>query len=154
MNLPKLVITKHKPKLVLTNRTNAKVPVRIRGMDFESINAAARHFKINPSTVRDALDEGRLDFVGLGVTRKRKIKANGKLFDSHTDAAHEYGFKPQAVTNAVHNARQKGRNTMVYRGVRFDWEDYHTPAAKRDAARHAVSHRAMIYGTGITKKAA
>jgi hypothetical protein len=42
------------------------VPVRIRGVVYPSISAAAREFKVKPSSICTALARGRIDFVGLG----------------------------------------------------------------------------------------
>lgn len=49
------------------------VPVVIRGQNFPSICAAARALGLAPQTISEALDNGRLDFVGLGKGwRKQK----------------------------------------------------------------------------------
>lgn len=51
--------------------------VRIRGRVFANVNAAAKHFKVTPETIRSAIQRGREDFVGLGRARKH-VKKTGR----------------------------------------------------------------------------
>lgn len=63
-----------------------KVPVRIRGVDYPSIRAAARALDIPSASICYALDRGALEHVGL--TRSRDKETISVVVPrSHTDAA-------------------------------------------------------------------
>lgn len=68
---------------------NAKVHVCIRGVSYPSISAAARALGVHTSVVHRALDEGRLDSVGLYRTfgRPISITIDGIFYRTLRDAA-------------------------------------------------------------------
>lgn len=55
------------------------MPVRIRGKNFPSAKAAAKHFKVSEVTVHNAIAAGREDFVGLGRSRKHSTGNKGRI---------------------------------------------------------------------------
>lgn len=59
-------------------------PVRIRGVDYPSLKTAAESLNVSASTVSNALNRGRVDYVGIGsnTTRMRKIKIDGVEYPS------------------------------------------------------------------------
>lgn len=49
----------------MTSGIREPVPIRIRGIDYPSINAAAKAVGVSPAALRNALDRGTLEQVGL-----------------------------------------------------------------------------------------
>jgi hypothetical protein len=85
-------------------------PVRIRGAIYPSIRAAARAVGVHPCTVSRALDEGRVDDLGV-VTRKGGHPGTpcwyrGNRYPSVTVAAVAWGVSKAAVSAA--NRRRRG----------------------------------------------
>lgn len=62
-----------------TRKRHGPAPMRARasGKDYESYKAAAQRLKVSETTVRTAVTRGREDFVGLGRSRKHRIKHGG-----------------------------------------------------------------------------
>jgi hypothetical protein len=54
----------------------------IQGMVFRSIYAAAKHFKVAPSTVCHAIDNGRTDFIGTGSNKPIPVVVGGVTYPS------------------------------------------------------------------------
>lgn len=80
-------------------------PVRIRGVDYHSQAAAARALGVATSAISIALDEGRIDTVGLrlksGGRPGRPCWYRGKRYPSRTAAANACGVSVAAVSKAV-----------------------------------------------------
>ena len=83
-------------------------PVRIRGNVYVSMAAAARALGVNHRTVARALEEGRIDEVGLRRVRPGKpCVYRGKAYPSVTDAARACGVSLAAVSKANRRRRQQ-----------------------------------------------
>ena len=54
----------------------------IQGMEFQSIYAAAKHFKVAPSTVCLAIDNGRTEFIGTGCNKPIPVVVDGVSYPS------------------------------------------------------------------------
>lgn len=80
-------------------------PVRIRGVHYPSQAAAARALGVSGFTISNALDEGRIDRVGLGLTSPgtpgKPCWYRGKRYPSRTAAARACGVSVAAVSKAV-----------------------------------------------------
>ena len=80
-------------------------PVRIRGVVYPSIAAAARALRASRMTIDRALDEGWIDEVGLPHRRGgRPCKPcvyRGRHYPSQRAAAKACGVSPAAVARAV-----------------------------------------------------
>lgn len=80
-------------------------PVCIRGVTYISQAAAARALGVAPSAISIALDEGRIDTVGLrlksGGHPGRPCWYRGKRYPSRTAAARACGVSVAAVSKAV-----------------------------------------------------
>jgi len=87
----------------------APVPLRIRGVDYPSINQAAKALGVGPTTVWRALDEGRLETVGLYRThgRPRAVTINGVVYPSYRAAVAGTGLTMAVVW----------RLSMIERGI-------------------------------------
>ena len=79
--------------------------VCIRGVTYISQAAAARALGVAPSAISIALDEGRIDTVGLrlksGGHPGRPCWYRGKRYPSRTAAARACGVSVAAVSKAV-----------------------------------------------------
>lgn len=80
-------------------------PVRIRGITYTSIRAAARALGVTEKTIRNALDAGRIDDTGLGKRSGgrpgKPCFYRGKSYPSITAAAREWGVSTAAVSKAL-----------------------------------------------------
>lgn len=85
----------------------APVPVRVRGMLFPSLTAAARHLGISVAAVWIAIEEGREDSVGLNSKPKlwKSCHINGIHFISRTAAAAALGVTRAAISRAIASGR-------------------------------------------------
>jgi predicted DNA-binding protein (UPF0251 family) len=86
-------------------------PVRIRGVDYPSQKAAADALGVSRATVNQALDRGRIEFVGLGKgygpTRRRKpCVVDGTRYPSQAAAAAALGVTRSAIHYRLKRARQ------------------------------------------------
>ena len=54
----------------------------IQGVEFKSIYAAAKHFKVAPSTVCLAIDNGRTEFIGTGCNKPIPVVVDGVTYPS------------------------------------------------------------------------
>ena len=80
-----------------------RVPVRIRGVDYPSINEAARQLKISSSTINYHLEMGSIDKAGLGRKGKHhgqsiEIKIHGYEFESQSDLAKQVGVSVMTIS--------------------------------------------------------
>ncbi len=81
-------------------------PVEIRGVLYRSQSAACRALGIHPSTLQRALEEGRLDTVGLwgrAGKPKRTVLPDGRSFESRAAAAKSLGI---CITSLDRRIRQ------------------------------------------------
>jgi hypothetical protein len=90
-------------------RPRTGYPVRIRGVVYVSMSAAARAMNVHCKTINRALDEGRVDDVGV-VRRKgghpgTPCLYRGRRYPSVTEAAKACGVSKSAVSAA--NAKQR-----------------------------------------------
>ena len=81
----------------------APVPVRVRGMLFPSLTAAAKHLGISVAAVWIAIEEGREDSVGLNSkpALRKPCRINGMTFISRTAAAAALGVTRAAISRAI-----------------------------------------------------
>lgn len=84
--------------------------VIIRGTLYPSQAAAARAMGVHPVTIMKALDEGRIDLIGvvrLGGQRPKPCVYRGKEYPSRKAAAEACGVRIQAVSMAVLRAGKR-----------------------------------------------
>jgi hypothetical protein len=85
------------------------VPIRIRGVLYPSIIAAARAMRSSRATIDRALDEGWIDEVGLphrrGGRPPKPCVYRGSHYPSQSAAAKACGVSPPAVARAVAYAK-------------------------------------------------
>ena len=106
-------------------------PVEIRGIQYPSQAAAARHLGISAQAVGSALDRGKLDGVGLGrnaltrckITLVSKEYPEGKVFASIADCARYLGIKPVNLHSLRCRARKEGRSHAFGRWGKITWKD-------------------------------
>ena len=90
-------------------------PVRVRGVDFASPEACARHFGIGVDAVYRRLSEGRPDDIGRpnsrGIYRARPLRVGPVRFRSMAEASRALGFGEGYVSRAFErdSARMKQR---------------------------------------------
>ena len=85
-------------------------PTLIRGTLYPSMRAAARALGLHESSVKQAMDAGRLDTVGLNPRGPRIAKAlciNGVNYHSHYAAAKALGLSQQYIS---YLAARRGNN--------------------------------------------
>lgn len=79
-------------------------PVRIRGVVYPSMAAAARAFGLSITPIQSALDSGRIDEIGIVFRKGGRPRApclyRGKAYPSVTDAARSCGVSKSAVSKA------------------------------------------------------
>lgn len=78
-------------------------PTLIRGTLYPSQNDAAKSLGVSPSTICRALEEGRLDTVGLGKTGRpgKPCYLNGRRWPSRAAAARALDVTVPAVCKAL-----------------------------------------------------
>jgi len=105
----------------------APVPLRIRGVDYPSINQAAKALGVGPTTVWRALDEGRLETVGLYRThgRPRPVTIDGVVYPSYRAAVAGTGLTMAVVW----------RLSMIERGIYEAYIRRHRDKRRAKAAR-------------------
>lgn len=91
----------------------ARVPVRIRGVDYPSLIAAAEALGVTNAAVYNALERGTIDGVGLGK-KYRPVLMNGRIWPSVNAAAAGIGVFPQVISRA----RVAGRTSITPKGGR------------------------------------
>ncbi len=64
-------------------------PIRVRGQVFPSQRAAAQAFGVSDQTVSKAVEDGRLE--GLGLGRRVTVTIDGRTFTSGAAAAAHHG---------------------------------------------------------------
>ena len=74
-----------------------KVIVRVRGVIYESMAEAGRAFNRSPNVVRNLLEKGRLDNLGLGKNQRVRITINNKTYSSIQQAHRELGISFNAL---------------------------------------------------------
>lgn len=76
-----------------------RVPITIRGKTYASIAEAARAHNVNRQTVADALNRGRLDYVGVGMGKSRETKRTAAI----KGLAAFLGEKPEDLLTFMRN---------------------------------------------------
>lgn len=97
--------------IAISGRHPNDCPVEIRGKLYRSIKNAAESLGVYKSTVSDALNRGRLEYVGLGTnaTRRRKVTVNGTEYPSINEACRAVGIKcHQDVYIAIKREKKSG----------------------------------------------
>lgn len=99
------------------------LPVVIRGKHFDAVTLAAKYYNVDISTVSEALDKGRLDYVGLGRGtghKDRKLSGGKKAipvklgsveFESINEAARVLKKDKKTIKRmqALYNKLTKGK---------------------------------------------
>lgn len=83
--------------------------VEVRGVTYESVREAAAALGVTIAGVYTALDRGRIDKLGLGKTRPKKMVIGGITFRSASDAARALGFGRTYFKDANQGERAKAR---------------------------------------------
>lgn len=101
-------------------------PVIIRGVHYPSQVAAAKAIGVSSQAVASGLDRGAVDTVGFGRNwnKKRKVKIDGVVYDSHWQAQHALNFPHNGLTSAARRAAVKGQSEFKYRGHHVVVMDY------------------------------
>lgn len=124
----------------MTGAINAPVPLRIRGVDYPSIRAAAQALGVSYSTVANALDRGTLEYIGMGTKSPAKgnpiaVTIRGIAYRSNVEAAAALGVSRQAVARARANDTLDSVGLTKHRGKAAN----ETPVLRqgRDSRREA-----------------
>lgn len=111
--------------------------VQIRDLTFDSVRAAARHFKLSEGTVYSMLSRGRADHIGLGSGGHRENAAaiNAKPFrigevtyPSMTAASLALGCNKKYIQDVLHKRKPGQMRKLLAR-------------MERHAALHALQER-------------
>lgn len=88
----------------------SRVHCEIRGNPFPSICAAARHFNVCKQTVQTALDQGRMDGVGLGRNHasKKPVWLDGVRYDSQDAICAAKGISRSCISMPISRAKRHG----------------------------------------------
>tara|TARA_R110000822_G_scaffold71205_4_gene171813 strand:+ start:572 stop:1141 length:570 start_codon:yes stop_codon:yes gene_type:complete len=143
--------------------TNYKIPVTIRGITYPSMSAAASSLKVHISTIRGAIDTGRLETVGLYRTHgnpsreSRRAKVNilreAKIIElackglMPREIAEKLGITVRAIYYVSVKARHKGLLPPVQEMTRTRRTDTGYKCMARIAERKNVkmgSYRQVI----------
>ena len=86
-------------------------PTDIRGVVYPSQAAAGRALGVTATTVHQAVQNGFLEFVGLGLKNRigKPRHMNGRDFPSLAEAGRQLGVSPGTVARAI-----KAGRTEVY----------------------------------------
>lgn len=76
-------------------------PVRIRGVVYPSVKAAAEALGVSPKTVYGAVWRGREDMVGLGVGKPMPVTIRGVTYQTARHAAEALGVTVHAVHSGL-----------------------------------------------------
>lgn len=122
-----------------------KCPVVIRGVHYESQKEAAEALGVHPCTIQKALNEGRLEAVGLFDNNRVPVTIRGVRYSSMTAAAKAFGINQSVVRRAANEGRLEtvglGRNASTKRKVWVDGVEYESQAAAAramDVSAHAL----------------
>jgi hypothetical protein len=119
-----------------------KTPIRIRGIEYDSVSAAARALGVGQTTVSSAIKRGYLDRVGLrgssGDIRK-PVKIRGVAYASIGEAAKSLGVAKQVVQAAI----KLGTEDLVGLGPR-EYGNAATPVTIRGVEYPSQSIAAQI----------
>lgn len=112
-------------------------PITIRGVEYTDDDAVAEAFGIGRKAVRNALNKGRADFIGIPahITRPKakpvlmKVRVAGRDFDSVKQAARALKVKEGTIRVAI----SKGREAFVGLGTKRGHRTghYNSPVIKR-----------------------
>lgn len=102
-----------------------KTPIMIKGVEYPSINAAARATGFAVSTVYRYASEGRLE--DLGQDRYTRVRIRGAEYPSINAAAEALGVSPSTVSKALF----KGRIDNVGLGTGCRTGSYHGHATAK-----------------------
>ncbi len=112
-------------------------PITIRGVDYADEGAVASAFGIGRKSVRNAINRGRVDFIGIPahITRPKakpvlmKVRVANRDFDSVEQAARALKVKEATIRGALSRGREEFVGVGKKRGHRVS--DYCSPAIKR-----------------------
>ena len=134
----------------------AAIPVTIRGDTFSSFSAAGRYLNLNPSSIRQAYHEGRLETVGLKW--KCEVEIGDTVYESISAVARAYNVSKSAVWECVERGTQNNIGSRKNVTVTIRNKTYDSPlkAAKGEGVHVDTIYRHRKNGTldkvGIEKK--
>lgn len=113
---------------------NPAVHVTVRGMEFPSMNACARHFGVGVGHVTDMVDSGTLDNIGLGRNRhsKQAVALDGQHFESIAALARHIGRAYENLAKKKRMATARGLSHYDIAQGRVSWGG-HTPPSSDPA---------------------
>jgi hypothetical protein len=84
-----------------------KIPVRMMGLNFESLTAAARHFGTHPSAIHRALATGRENQFVPGRGKHVPCTIDGITYPSYRAAALALGVHHVTIIRRLRNATNR-----------------------------------------------
>ena len=86
--------------------------IKIRGVTYPSVKAAAEAHDVRIDAIYSALNRGKIDAVGTGKCRKKKITLKGFTFPSISAASVALGFGRTYLGKALVNGSEISRNRV------------------------------------------
>jgi len=80
---------------------NEPVLTKIRGIVYPSMGAAARAHGLSKRAIAHAMDNGTLDNVGTGKSKRRAFTYEGTTYSSQADCARAYGVLPSTFNDRL-----------------------------------------------------
>lgn len=134
-------------------------PITIRGVEYADDDAVAEAFGIGRKAVRNALNKGRADFIGIPahITRPKvkpvlmKVRVAGRDFDSVEQAARALKVREGTIRAAI----SKGREEYVGLGRKRAHRAYHfkspviNPIPMKIGSREWQSQRRAARDLGV-----
>ena len=75
--------------------------IKIRGVTYPSVKAAAASIGVSADSIYSALDRGNMDTVGLGKTKKQPVTLDGFTFPSIRAAGRALGYKRSYLSKVL-----------------------------------------------------
>ena len=111
-----------------TGKPRRGTPIRIRGVDYPSVQEAARQIGVNPCTIYVALDKGTLENCGISFKAKRVCTFDGVEYPSLVAAGMALGVTSQAIWQRLEN-RKKGLKVQFKKPCRVGGVEYESISA-------------------------
>lgn len=102
------------------------MPILIRGKLYENARAAAKAVNVKTSTIYKALHRGRIDTVGLGTGKGRKVTRGGKpkpftigplKFDNLRAASVALGYEKNTLSSILRRRGEKAQGELLRRAM-------------------------------------
>lgn len=89
-----------------SKKQRQKMLIKIRGVTYPNARAAAEAHDVRVDAIYSALNRGKIDAVGTGKCRKKKITLNGFTFPSISAASVALGFGRTYLGKALVNGSE------------------------------------------------